>query len=488
MRLLKSCLGLTTMVITLSALSGISVADETAITFYNGSSDNNGYGPYSEGFALVQDERDISFRDGRMAVVWPGVSSAIDAATVTFRADDVQIIEQNFDFDLLTPGKLLEKSVGDTVEIIRVNPASGQEVREPAEILAANQGVVIKVGDKIEVLRDDNLPTRVIFDKVPENLRARPTLSVEVNSERASEREARLTYISGGLGWRGDYVAVFDEDAGTLDLQGWATIKNTTSTTFENASLSLAAGEVNATSSQESWNSRRQRLNNNRNRSRVRGGTEANNQERIGDAYLYTLPGRTTVASNQTKQISIIDAEGVRAERVYEYRATGLRSVDDPQNADVRIAFSNSRESGLAAPLPAGAFRIYTRDTSGRAQFIGEDEIPNSPGGSDLSVRIGEAFDVIVEQKALDETATGLDILGFRRYEVTMQYKITNAKAEAATVRIRQPIWRSWYREDITEETHPHTKTQSDELLWHVDVPAEGETVLTFTLAYSRAR
>jgi len=465
----------------ISPMSGAAIADDLNITFYGQQTSQNNYSAYREGFALIQDDRDIQFDNGRMSVELPGVSSAIDPATVTFRADDIEIVEQNFDFDLLTPGKLLEKSVGDTVEIVRVNPATGEEIHQEVTILAVNQGVVIEVDGKIEVLREDSFPTRVIYDEVPSNLRASPTLSVEVDSRRRGEREARLTYLSGGLGWRGDYVAVFDEDAGTMDLQGWATIKNTTSTSFENATLNLAAGEVNATSSFENWNTRQQRRNYQRNRSRVRGGNEASSQERIGDAYLYTLPFPTTVASNQTKQISIIEADGVLAERVYRYRASGLQSVDTPQNADVHIAFSNSRAGGLDQPLPAGAFRIYTRDSSGRAQFIGEDEIDNAPGGSDLSVRIGEAFDVTVEQAAIDETRATSD-----RYQVTMQYVVRNAKAEAATVRITQPIWRTWWNESVSQETHPHTKSRSDELVWDLPVDAEGETTLEFTVIYTR--
>lgn len=457
------------------------LADDVNITFYGQQTGQNNFSAYREGFALIQDDREVAFLDGRTSVTLPGVSSGIDPATVTFRADDVEIIEQNFDFDLLTPAKLLEKSVGDTVEMVRVNPATGEETRQTVTILAVNQGVVIDVDGKIEVLREDNLPTRVIYDEVPRNLRASPTLSVDVNSGRAGDRTARLTYLSGGLSWRGDYVAVFDEESGTMELQGWATIKNTTSTSFENATLNLAAGEVNASSSLENWSTRQQRRNYRRNQSRGRGGNQASTQERIGDAYLYTLPFRTTVASNQTKQISIIEADAVQAERVYRYRASGFQSVDTPQSADVHISFSNSRESGLGEPLPAGAFRIYARDSSGRAQFIGEDEIDNSAGGTDLSVRIGEAFDVTVAQAAIDETRATPS-----RYQVTMEYTVRNAKADAATVIIVQPIWRTWWNENVSSETHPHTKSRSDELVWEVPVEAEGETKLVFTVDYTR--
>ena len=186
---------------TLGALEAHS--DDLDITFYGQQTSQNSYSAYREGFALVRDERDILFEEGRSSIVLPGVSSGIDPATVTFHAEGIQIVEQNFDFDLLTPGKLLEKSVGETVEIVRVNPASGEETREQVTILAANEGAVLEVDGKIEVLRADSLPTRVIYEKVPENLRSSPTLSVDVITETRGERPARLTYLSGGLSWRG---------------------------------------------------------------------------------------------------------------------------------------------------------------------------------------------------------------------------------------------------------------------------------------------
>ncbi|MEO1029019.1 MAG: DUF4139 domain-containing protein [Pseudomonadota bacterium] len=483
MSALKSSLksaGLAALV--LAAGQTVQAEEDLAITFYSGNADPSYYNAYNNGFAVIFDKRDIAFDTGENTVVWPGVSSAIDPATVTFNANKVGIIEQNFDFDLLTPGKMLEKSVGKTVDIIRHNRTTGEDERKTVKVLSVNEGIVIEVDGEIEVLREGGYGVRFIYDEVPENLRARPTLSVKVNSAEASTREAQLTYLSGGLGWRGDYVAVFDESAGSMDLQGWATITNTTSTTYENASLSLAAGEVSASSSQESWNSRQRRFENRRNNSRVRGGRQATGEERIGDNYVYTMPFKTTVASNQTKQVSLIDADAVKAERIYEYVARGFYTENDPLNADVKIAFSNSREGGLAAALPAGTFRVYTRDSAGRAQFIGEDLIPNSPGGTDLAVKIGQAFDITVEQRAINEKrATNT------RYEVTMRYIITNAKSEAASVRIKQPIWRSWWDETVEAETHPHEKqSRSDQLSWTVDVPAEGETTLEFTVVYTR--
>jgi hypothetical protein len=163
---------------------------------------------------------------------------------VTLSGEGFEVVEQNFDFDLLSPQALMEKAVGETITLVRINPATGAETTERALVLAANGGVVLRIGNRIEVLRDDRLPARVIFDKVPENLRARPTLSVTLDSRRAGARPVTLSYLTPGLAWKADYVALFDERAGKMDVQGWVTLSNSTGTTFTNASTLLVAGQV----------------------------------------------------------------------------------------------------------------------------------------------------------------------------------------------------------------------------------------------------
>src|ERR1700742_4210328 len=168
---------------------------------------------YNDNLALVQDRRDIEVKDGRQRIEFKDVSAQIRPETVSLSAADISIVEQNFDFDLLTPAKLMEKAVGQEVTIVRVNPATGAETREQAQVLATNGGVVLKIGQRIEVLRDDGLPVRVIFDKVPDNLRARPTLSVTIDGAHPGTRPASLSYLTPGLGWKADYVALYDEAA-----------------------------------------------------------------------------------------------------------------------------------------------------------------------------------------------------------------------------------------------------------------------------------
>ena len=187
---------------------------------------------YNNGQALIQDVRQLAIANGRSRIEFPDVSAQIRPETLSFNAEGAGIIEQNFDFDLLTPTKLMEKAIGQTVTLIRTNPATGAETRERATVLSTAGGLVVRIGDRIEVLRDDGLPVRVIFDRVPPNLRARPTLSVTVDSRRGGMRPASIRYLTPGLGWSSDYVALYDEGRGTIDMQGWVTLTNTTGTTF----------------------------------------------------------------------------------------------------------------------------------------------------------------------------------------------------------------------------------------------------------------
>ncbi|MFO0286558.1 MAG: DUF4139 domain-containing protein, partial [Brevundimonas sp.] len=178
---------------------------------------------YNQNLALVEDVRRLTLPAGRSRQEFPGVSASIRPETVSLSGAGLSVVEQNFDFDLLTPDKLMTAAVGDEIGLVRINPATGSETELRARVLAANEGVVLQIGDRIEVLRDDGVPTRVIFDEVPANLRPRPTLSVTLNADRAGPRETTLSYLTTGLSWRADYVIDFDEAAGRMDLTGWIT-------------------------------------------------------------------------------------------------------------------------------------------------------------------------------------------------------------------------------------------------------------------------
>ena len=415
---------------------------------------------YDSGQTLVTDRRALSFEAGEQTISLPGVSSMIVAPSVGFAAEGVAIVEQNYDFDLLSPQALMQKSVGETVTLVSVNPGTGRETRRRAKILAVNGGVVIESDGRIEVLRDDGIPTRVIFERVPPNLRAQPTLSVTVDSEAGGRRDATLTYMSGGLDWQADYVARFDEASGTMDLQGWATIVNRTETSFADADLKLVAGQAGQ------GQGPRQNVR--------RGGVTVASQERLGDYYLYRLPGRSTVASNQTKQIGLIDADGLPATRRYEHQAYGFQTRADVQNVDVRIAMTTGE--GFGEPLPAGAVRVYQEDSRGQSLFVGEDRVGHVPAGSLLSLKIGQAFDLTVKPTVTDRQERGRWIT-----DTSMRYVVTNASPEDETVTIVQNTWPSCEK-SVRRESREHTQLSEDSFAWDVPVPSGGEAELTFTM------
>jgi hypothetical protein len=418
--------------------------------------------------ALVQDRRDIEVRGGRQRLEFEDVSAQIRPETVSLAASDLTILEQNFDFDLLTPAKLMEKAVGHVVTVVRVNPTTGAETREQAEVLADNQGVVLKIGERIEVLRDDGLPVRVIFDRVPDNLRARPTLSVTVMGGHPGTRRATLNYLTPGLGWRADYVALFSEADSKIDVQGWVTLTNTSGTTYQNAQTLLVAGspaQVDTNSYQRNaWQRQQQKA--------YQAGTESGSRERLGDFYLYPLPERTTIANQQTKQVSFLDVHGVPAVHGYEYRNTWLATNDTPQSAKTIYRFSTSVHAGLGDQLPAGILRFYLRDRRGDPQFIGESRIEHTPMGSTLSLATGDAFDVKV--RSIVEKRTRLDLLDWR---TDMRYELTNALPRPVTVDLLQEG--RWADSRIEAESQKSSRPSADEAAWTVTVPANDKVQVT---------
>ena len=425
---------------------------------------------YASDVALVQDHRTIDLTGGRQRLEFQDVSGQIRPETVSLAAADLTIVEQNFDFDLLTPAKLMEKAVGQTVTIVRVNPGTGAETREQAQVLATNGGVVLKIADRIEVLRDDGLPVRVIFAKVPDNLRARPTLSVTVNGSHPGPHPATLSYLTPGLGWRADYVALYAETEGKIDVQGWVTLTNSSGTTYEDARTLLVAGTPNAAEGTAEWRQRQ------RHSGLEQAGTESGTRERLGDYYLYPLAERTTIANLQTKQVSFLDVHGVPAEHGYEFRNRWLGTSQTPESAKSVYRFSTSAHAGLGDQLPAGILRFYMRDKRGDPQFIGESRIDHTPMGSTLSLATGDAFDVKVKAIVVKRT-----LLRPFNWQSDMRYELTNALPRPVTVTLLQAGL--WGDSTILAESQKSRRRSAEEAEWTVTVPANGEAEVTASFA-----
>lgn len=433
-----------------------SAQGDVSVTIYNGD------------VALVQDVRQLTLAAGRVRQSFPDVSAQIRPETVSLTMPDAGIVEQNFDYDLLSPSSLMEKAVGETITLVRTNPATGAETRERARVLAVNGGVVLDMDGRIEVLRDDGLPVRAVFDRVPESLRARPTLSVTLASARSGTRPATLSYLTRGLGWSADYVALFDDKAGTIDVQGWVTLRNTTGTTFTNAKTLLVAGEVGSANDEDDAPVRPRRP------VRTQAGTETSAREQLGDYYLYPLAERTTIADKQTKQVSFLDVKGVAASSGYRFDNGWLGTADAPRSAQSVLRFSNrGGTGGVGDALPAGTVRVYIRDARGQPQFTGENRIEHTPQGSTIALPTGDAFDVKVQPAVVERTRLGGD-----RWRTRMRYTLTNARPRAVTVELVQSGL-DWSDTRIIDESRKSERPNAGSATWQVPVPANGEAVVT---------
>ena len=432
---------------------------------------------YNDNLALVKDSRAVKLDRGPNQLGWREVSAQIRPETALLRnlgnPAGLKLVEQNFDFDLLTPQKMLEKYVGREVTVISVNPASGVEKRETATVLATNGGTVLKFADRIET----GIPGRLAFSGVPDNLRDKPTLVITFANNGGGQQELELSYLTGGLSWKADYVAELNEKDDRLDINGWVTLTNRSGTAYPNARLQLVAGDVN-------------RVRDEFERGRpmplvAKSGLaqEADmSQEALFEYHLYTLERPTTIADNQTKQVALMSAAGVavKKELLFEgqdYYYSGQHGeLGQKLKAGVFVEFANKGE-GLGIPLPKGVVRVYKKDSKGNAQFIGEDRIDHTPKNETVRLKLGEAFDVTADRKQTDFKK----LAGTSRYnyvfESAYQIAIKNAKSEAVTVKVVEPMPGDW---QVQSESHPHTKAASNTAVWNINVPAEGKTILSY--------
>lgn len=435
---------------------------------------------YNDDLALIRDSRRVELPAGRSELAFRDVSGQIRPETALLRATEgsaPQVIEQNFDFDLLTPAALLEKYVGREVGLVSTHPTSGEETEETATVLAATDGVVLRVGDRIETFRAGKAPGRIVYRDIPANLRDRPTLVLTLDSEEAGSRLLELSYLSGGLGWKADYVGELSADEQQLDLAGWVTLTNRSGTSYRNAQLQLVAGEVNQV--EEARGGPQVEM------MAMRAASPAPNmrEESLFEYHLYSLAHPTTIADNQTKQVALLDAPGVDVGK--ELLVQGdQRAYREPRGelaqelaVTVYLTATNDEDSNLGLPLPAGIVRIYQRDSQGNAQFIGEDRIDHTPKNERIRLKLGQSFDVTAERKQTEFKK--LSGTGPWQYQFEGAYEILvkNAKSEPETVVIQERIPGDW---TMLEESAPHEKGNANTAVWRLEVPAEGETRLSY--------
>jgi hypothetical protein len=429
---------------------------------------------YNSNLALIKDVREIKLNQGLNSIAMRDVSAQIRPETALLRSINAPgsftLLEQNFDYDLLTPTKMLEKYVGKMVTIIKTNPASGVETSEKATVLSAQNGVVLKIGNRIET----GIPGRIIYDDVPDNLRDRPTLITHIDNKGIKNQTVELSYLTSGLGWKADYVAELNDQETLIDLSGWVTLSNDSGATYENANLQLVAGDVHQV--QQNFGSIiKKRMRDNVMMAEAEAPMV---EEGLLEYHLYRLNHPTTIAENQTKQVALLSASKVPAKKTFVllgadyYYHSQYGNIGTKMKVDTFIEFENKEVAKLGMPLPKGIMRVYKNDSQGNAQFVGEDAIDHIPKNETVRLKLGSAFDVTADKKQTDYKK-----VSNREFQSAYEITIKNAKKEAIIVIVQEPIGGDWH---ILSETQKHTKINSNLAQWEIKVPAEGATTLSY--------
>jgi len=433
---------------------------------------------YNDDLALIKDLRQVTLVNGDFNLAWRDVSAQMRPETALLRSitnpGSVEVLEQNFNFDLLTPQSLLNKYIGQTVSVVKSNPATGVESKENAIVLAASNGVVLKLADRIET----GMPGRITFDNVPSNLRDRPTLVIGGDNSGKATQDLELSYLTGGISWKADYVAELNDKDDQLDLSSWVTLTNTSGTSYPNAKLQLVAGDINRV--QREFAAPKAL----RAKTMADSATAPMREEALMEYHLYSLDRLTTIAENQTKQVALLNASGVPANKELVlagsdyYYAASYGDLGQKMKVDVFVQFDNKESARLGMPLPKGIIRVYKRDKTGNAQFVGEDHIDHTAKNETVRLKLGKSFDVTADKKQTEfkQLSTG-GTNSINRFESAYEITLKNAKKEVATVVVQEPIPGDW---KMVDESQPHSKPASNTAMWKVDVPAEGTSTLKY--------
>ncbi|HXN65534.1 MAG TPA: DUF4139 domain-containing protein [Candidatus Acidoferrales bacterium] len=435
---------------------------------------------YNSNVALVRDTREIMLPTGDSRLRFMDIAASINPATVHFRSlgepDKVSVLEQDYEYDLLDPEKLLQKYVGREVTLLhRVqNNGSTEWQEEKATLLADNGGPVWKIGNQIVTgLAADGYR----FPDLPDNLYSRPTLLWMLANGGARKQKVEASYLANNVSWSADYVLNVARDDGSADLDGWVTLANNSGTAFRNAQLQLVAGELNRVQPQSGAMMEL--------KERARAGAAPAppmTQEAFSEYHLYTLTRRTSVFDKETKQLSLLHSSSFPVQKVYVvngqnyyYRSASAPGLPQRDSVMVYYKFTNEEKIGLGMPLPAGTVRVYQADSRGGSLFAGEDNITHTPKDEFVSVHIGDAFDVVAERKQTDYKRLGT----FLRDTYEMEYEITlrNHKDNPITVEVNEPIGGDW---EMLNSTFPAKKTAAFAAQFEVPVAKDGTAVLRY--------
>ena len=434
---------------------------------------------YNSNIALVRDVRQLQLPSGSFRLKFTDIAATVNPATVQFRSltepEKVGVLEQNYEYDLLEPNKLLNKYVGKEVTIIRSymdnNSTKHEEIK--ATLLANNNGPVWKIGNDIVT---GVYGESYRFPEVPANLYDRPTLLMSLENSGARKQTIETSYLANNLSWNADYVLTVGRDDKAADLDGWVTVVNNSGTAFHNARLQLVAGDLNRLPEPSRYRAADMVAG-----AAMNKGALQFQQENFSEYHLYSLGRRTSVEDKETKQISLLEGSGVPVEKLFVVNGQNFyyRNQQNPGSpikdpVQVFYKFKNEEKAGLGIPLPAGNLRVYQKDSKGGVLFIGEDHIQHTPKDEFITVKIGNAFDVVAERKQTDYKSIAKGI-----WEIEYEIKLRNHKDTPITIQVNEPIGGDW---EMLSSSYKYTKSVAFAAQFEVPVKANGEALLTYRI------
>jgi hypothetical protein len=432
---------------------------------------------YNSNIALVRDVRQLTLPTGAFRLKLEDIAATVNPATVHFRSltepAKLGVIEQNYEYDLLEPAKLLHKYVGKEVTLVRSYQENGTTKHEEvkATLLADNNGPVWKIGNDIVT---GIYAESYRFPEVPANLYDRPTLLMSLDNSGGSKHQIEASYLASNLSWNADYVLTVARDDKNADLDGWVTLVNNSGTAFHNARLQLVAGDLNRLPAPMN-----RAMDETRALKSAVAGVAQFQQENFSEYHLYTLGRRSSVEDKETKQISLLQGSGVPVTKVFVVNGQNFyyhnyQNPGSPLKDPVMVyyKFKNEEKAGLGMPLPAGNLRVYQKDSKGSVLFIGEDRIEHTPKDETVTVHIGNAFDVVAERKQTDYKKIDTHV-----WEMEFEITLRNHKDTPITVEVNEPIGGDW---EMLSSSYKFTKTAAFAAQFQVPVDKDGTSVLKY--------
>lgn len=416
---------------------------------------------YNQGLGLVKQRFQYELPAGTSHLLLEGVASEIDTASVKLSdaGNEVSLLEQNYQYDLVSMDKLMERFLGEEVRVLLKDPR--EEVT--GTLLSYSGGrAIIETENEVQILESGEY---ILPGMETTELLLKPTLDWLVSAPSAATYDMELLYMTRGISWEADYILHLNDADTEAGFKGWVTIDNNAGTTFENAELKLVAGDVRV---EQEYPTPRYNI---AYEDAVMAGAKGFEEESFFEYHLYTLDRPTTVRDNEQKQVSLLEAADIGVEKRFVY--------DGGEKVDVKVLFNNEEGNGMGMPLPKGKVKVFKEDSSGALQFVGEDRMDHTPKDEEVELVIGSAFDIVAEKKQMDYDR------GTTYNTYTYEIELRNHKEEAVTIRVEEPAygWRDW---EIVRENFEHEKESQQKVIWNIPVPADGSETLEYTIRYRR--